>query len=108
MMLRRVSQKHRSVLDGPQRVDRRTLNKGVPKSESAYTPTDQEVATMAHRNVTDEELAELIGRTAEAASALIRGDVRTYLTLIPHADDYTLMDPSAGRGIGMPSRCSMA
>ena len=51
---------------------------------------------MAHENVTDEELAELIRRTAEAASALIRGDIRTYLTLIPHADDYTLMDPFGG------------
>jgi ketosteroid isomerase-like protein len=56
-------------------------------------PLDQEVAILAHANVTDEELAELIRRTAEAASALIRGDIRTYLTLIPHADDYTLMDP---------------
>ena len=51
---------------------------------------------MAHGNVTDKELAELIGRTAEAASALIRGDIRTYLTLVPHADDYTLMDPFGG------------
>ena len=51
---------------------------------------------MAHGNVTDEELAELVRRTAEAASALIRGDIRTYITLIPHADDYTLMDPFGG------------
>ena len=50
---------------------------------------------MAHENLTNKELAELIRRTAEAASALIRGDIRTYLTLIPHADDYTLMDPLA-------------
>ena len=51
---------------------------------------------MAHGNVTEEELAELIRRSAEAASALIRGDVRTYLTLIPHAEDFTLMDPFGG------------
>ena len=51
---------------------------------------------MAHENVTDEELAELIRRTAEAASAFIRGDMRTYLTLIKHADDYTLMAPFGG------------
>ena len=51
---------------------------------------------MAQRNVSDEELAELFRRTAEAASALIRGDIRTYITLIPHADDYTLMDPFGG------------
>src|SRR6184192_4077827 len=42
---------------------------------------------MAHRNVTDEELAELIRRTAEAASAFIRGDMRRY---------YTLMAPFGG------------
>lgn len=47
-------------------------------------------------NLTDEELADLIGRAAEAASALIRGDARTYFTLLPHADDYTLMAPSGG------------
>ncbi len=51
---------------------------------------------MAHENVTNKELAELIRRTAEAASALIRGDIRTYLTLIKHAEDYTLMDPFGG------------
>ena len=37
---------------------------------------------MAHGNVTDEELAELIQRIAEAAKAYIRGDMRTYFTLI--------------------------
>jgi len=51
---------------------------------------------MAHGNVTDEEVAELIRRMAEAASAFIRGDIRTYLTLIKHADDYTLMAPFGG------------
>ena len=51
---------------------------------------------MAHRKITDEELGELIGRTAQAASALIRGDIRTYVTLTPHAEDYTLMDPFGG------------
>jgi len=51
---------------------------------------------MAHGNVTDEELAEIIRHTAEAASAYIRGDIRRYLMLIKHADDYTLMAPSGG------------
>ena len=51
---------------------------------------------MAHENATNEELAELIRRTTEAASALIRGDIRTYITLAPHAEDYTLMDPFGG------------
>lgn len=44
----------------------------------------------------DEELTELVRRTADAASALIRGDIRTYYALIPHADDYTLMTPFGG------------
>jgi ketosteroid isomerase-like protein len=51
---------------------------------------------MTRGNVTDEEAADLIRRTAEAASALIRGDIRTYVTLVRHADDYTLMPPSGG------------
>jgi ketosteroid isomerase-like protein len=51
---------------------------------------------MTQGNVTDEEVADLIRRTAEAASALIRGDIRTYVTLVRHADDDTLMAPSGG------------
>lgn len=45
---------------------------------------------------TDGELAALVGRTAEAASALIRGDIRGYVDLLPHAEDYTLMPPYGG------------
>ena len=51
---------------------------------------------MADGNVTDEEVADLIRRIAEAASALIRGDIPRYVMLIKHADDYTLMAPSGG------------
>jgi hypothetical protein len=51
---------------------------------------------MVHGNITDEELAELIRRTAEAGSAYMRGDMRRYLALITHADDYTLMAPFGG------------
>lgn len=51
---------------------------------------------MAPGNVTDEELAELIQRIAIAAKAYIRGDMRTYFSLIKHADDYTLMSPFGG------------
>ncbi len=50
----------------------------------------------ASSNVTKQELTELIGRTAEAAAAIIRGDIHHYLTLIKHADDYTLMAPFGG------------
>jgi ketosteroid isomerase-like protein len=51
---------------------------------------------MTSAKVTDEELARLTELMAEAASALIRGDIRTYATLMRHADDFTLMPPSGG------------
>ena len=46
--------------------------------------------------VTDDELAGLVQRVAEAAQALISGDSRRYAALIRHADDYTLMSPYGG------------
>ena len=54
---------------------------------------------MARSTVTDEDLAALIERKAEAASAVISGNVRRYLALLPHADDYTLMSPFGGEPI---------
>jgi ketosteroid isomerase-like protein len=51
---------------------------------------------MTQSNVTEAELAALVQRTAEAAKAYIRGDMRTYFTLIRHEDDYTLMSPLGG------------
>ena len=51
---------------------------------------------MAQSNVSEKEIAELIERTAEAAKAYIRGDMRTYFSLIRHADDFTLMSPFGG------------
>jgi ketosteroid isomerase-like protein len=51
---------------------------------------------MSGATATEQELAELVGRTAEAASALIRGDARSYFTLVKHADDFTLMSPYGG------------
>jgi ketosteroid isomerase-like protein len=46
--------------------------------------------------ISDDDLAALVRQTAEAASCFIRGDIRTYLSLIRHADDYTLMAPYGG------------
>jgi ketosteroid isomerase-like protein len=46
--------------------------------------------------VTEEELAALIRRTKESELAFVRGDMRSYLALISHADDYTLMSPFGG------------
>jgi ketosteroid isomerase-like protein len=54
---------------------------------------------MADGDVTDVELAELVQRTAEAASALIRGDMHRYVQLISHAPDYTLMPPFGGEPV---------
>jgi ketosteroid isomerase-like protein len=44
----------------------------------------------------DPGLAELVDRVAEAAAAFMRGDIRRYLDLIRHTDDYTLMAPTGG------------
>jgi ketosteroid isomerase-like protein len=54
---------------------------------------------MADGDVTDLELAELVQRTAEAASAFIRGDMHRYVQLISHAPDYTLMPPFGGEPV---------
>ena len=51
---------------------------------------------MADGSITDEELAELVQRTEEAANALIRGDMDRYLALTHHARGYTLMQPFGG------------
>ncbi len=48
------------------------------------------------RTITDEELAELVRRTEEAAVAYIRGEMDHFLTLTPIAEDFTLMKPTGG------------
>jgi ketosteroid isomerase-like protein len=56
--------------------------------------------------VTNKDVASLIGRTADANAALVRGDLDGYLALTPHASDYTLMAPFGGpptRGFDMSS-----
>jgi ketosteroid isomerase-like protein len=42
------------------------------------------------------DLAELIERMDEAAASYIRGDLRHYLSLFDHPEDYTLMPPYGG------------
>jgi len=51
---------------------------------------------MTQHTVTEADLAALIQLTKEAAKAYIRGDMRTYFTLIQAGDDYTLMSPFGG------------
>lgn len=51
---------------------------------------------MPNVDVPQVEIDELVRRTTEAAQAYIRGDLRAYLELIPHSDDYTLLQPFGG------------
>lgn len=46
--------------------------------------------------VTENDVATLTKRSADANAALVKGDIDTYLTLIKHAPDYTLMAPFGG------------
>jgi len=48
---------------------------------------------------TEEELVALVQRVTQAARALISGDIRGYVALIRHADDYTLMSPYGGEPV---------
>jgi ketosteroid isomerase-like protein len=51
---------------------------------------------MTRGDVTKEELAELVQRVSDSASAFISGDMTTYAELVPHGDDFTLMAPFGG------------
>ena len=52
---------------------------------------------MTAHDVTDREVADLVDRVGQAASAIISGDIRRYVELIRHAEDYTLMAPLGGK-----------
>lgn len=43
-----------------------------------------------------DEIPTLLRRANEANSALLRGDIHEYLTLVSHSADYTLMTPFGG------------
>jgi ketosteroid isomerase-like protein len=47
-------------------------------------------------DISDDDVVALVGLMADAASAFIRGDMRTYAALMRHEDDFTLMAPSGG------------
>lgn len=51
---------------------------------------------VSESQITESELSELVTLMDEAADAYMRGDVRHYVTLFDHADDYTLMPPLGG------------
>jgi ketosteroid isomerase-like protein len=44
----------------------------------------------------NEEISDLVLRTAEANKSLVRGEIDQYIALTQHADDYTLMAPFGG------------
>lgn len=54
---------------------------------------------MTQSDVAKPDIEGLIHLNAEAASAFIRGDIRHYLSLIRHAEDYTLMPPFGGEPV---------
>jgi len=60
------------------------------------TKPKQTDAAMAPTDITDDEVAGLVRRTAEANAVFMRGEMDKYLELIAHADDYTLMAPFGG------------
>lgn len=51
---------------------------------------------MEGSGITGEELNALVARSAEANAAFMRGDMRRYLALVTHSEDYTLMPPFGG------------
>ncbi len=51
---------------------------------------------MADSKPSEEEVAELVRRTEQAAALFMRGDMGRYLELIHHAPGYTLMMPTGG------------
>ena len=58
-----------------------------------------------------EDVANLTRQTAEANTALVRGDIDGYLALMQHARDYTLMAPFGGaptHGFDTSSRAAIA
>lgn len=63
---------------------------------------------MSEDVVTEEEIAELVQRSREAAAAYIRGDGRRYLELVQASDDYTLMAPLGGQTMHRADRTDEA
>jgi ketosteroid isomerase-like protein len=53
-------------------------------------------AATVQSSITDADLDDLVRRAAAANSALLRGDIDSYLALISHSEDFTLMTPFGG------------
>jgi len=81
----------------PKRISRRAVVAGAvawPVAAAAATGTG--ISRGSRGTASAGEVADLVRRTEQAAAVLIRGDVNSYLGLIRHADDYTLMQPFGG------------
>src|ERR1700760_4816738 len=53
-------------------------------------------AGIGQGSVPGADVTELVEQAGQATAAYIRGDTRRYLTLIEHAEDFTLMPPYGG------------
>jgi len=51
---------------------------------------------MTVADVTEQDLAELVGHVGEAANAYMRGDMDTYFALMRRGEDYLLLSPFGG------------
>jgi ketosteroid isomerase-like protein len=69
---------------------------GSPARGSLVNNVKEENEAMTDGSIADDELAELVRHTEEAAKSLIRGDMDRYLALTHHAPGYTLMQPFGG------------
>ncbi len=64
------------------------------------------MTTPSHAGDDDSAVAELVGKTAEAADAWMRGDVDRYLDLTDHAPGFTLTAPNGGAPVQFADRRS--
>lgn len=58
--------------------------------------TEHRNATADDQALDDRQVTELLGRMSDAAAAYICGDIRRYIDLFDHSDDYSLMPPYGG------------
>jgi len=49
-----------------------------------------------HSTITESDVADLVGLMDEAADSYMRGEIRHYLSLFDHPDEFTLMPPYGG------------
>jgi ketosteroid isomerase-like protein len=69
----------------------------------AASSRSRSTSVQTHRKaIVHQTVADLVQRSAEGNSALMRGDIKKYYEVIPHTDDFTLMSPFGGK----PTRAS--